>query len=106
VHYVLIFCALVVLTIVTLLIALHRFENELTNVIAALAVASIKAAFVALYFMHLKFEGRLIYVILAVPIILTIGLVLSLIPDVGHGMHHVIYAPPITHPDAIPMSHY
>src|ERR1700712_507226 len=78
VRYAMIFFTLVILTIVTVLVALHRFNNELGNVLLALLVASIKAIFVAIYFMHLKFEGKLIYIILAVPVVLTVILVASL----------------------------
>ena len=106
VHYVMIFFTLVILTIVTVMVALHRFNNELVNVLLALLVASVKAMFVATYFMHLKFEGKLIYLILIVPIILTVALVASLIPDIGHGIHHIMYAPPIVQHDANPLTPY
>jgi cytochrome c oxidase subunit IV len=55
-------------------------------VLVALTIASIKAAFVALFFMHLKFEGKLIYLILLVPVFLSVVLVISLIPDIVHGL--------------------
>ena len=48
VNYFLIFFTLVALTIVTVLVALHRFDNELVNVTMALLVATIKATFVAM----------------------------------------------------------
>jgi cytochrome c oxidase subunit IV len=82
VNYLAIFVLLVVLTALTLLVSFYRFQSELVNVLLALLVASIKATFVALYFMHLKFEGKLIYVILFVPLALCILLVVALIPDV------------------------
>jgi cytochrome c oxidase subunit 4 len=77
-----VFVALVVLTIVTVAVALHRFEVEAINVLLALAVASVKASLVALYFMHLKFEGKLIYLIFIVPLSLSVLLVCALIPDI------------------------
>ena len=82
VPYVLVFFALVVLTIVTVAVALHRFEPELVNVLIALAIASVKGSLVALYFMHLKYEGKLIYLIFIVPLCLCVLLVMALIPDV------------------------
>lgn len=106
VNYLMIFYTLVALTIVTVLVAFHRFDNELANVMLALLVASIKAMFVATYFMHLKFEGKLIYLIFFVPLLFTIVLVTSLIPDIGRGLHHVMYAPPIVQHDAQPLSPY
>src|SRR3712207_6511974 len=70
VNYVAIFGLLVVLTGVTVLATLIPTKSELVKVLVALAIASVKAAFVALYFMHLKFEGKLIYLILFVPLFL------------------------------------
>src|SRR5215218_4295475 len=77
-----VFVALVVLTIVTVAVALHRFEVEIVNVLLALAVASVKGSLVALYFMHLKYEGKLIYLIFLVPLGLSVMLVCALIPDI------------------------
>ncbi|CAN5672079.1 hypothetical protein BH09PLA1_BH09PLA1_28920 [soil metagenome] len=77
-----VFVALVVLTIVTVAVALHRFEVEIVNVLLALAVASVKGSLVALYFMHLKYEGKLIYLIFIVPLGLSVLLVCALIPDI------------------------
>lgn len=85
VNYFLIFLVLVVLTVLTVAIALKRFDDELVNVLMALLIASTKGVFVARYFMHLKFEGKLIYLMLLVPVGLAVVLVLALIPDIGHG---------------------
>jgi cytochrome c oxidase subunit 4 len=82
VPYVLVFFALVGLTIVTVAVAMHRFEPELVNVLIALVIASIKGSLVALYFMHLKYEGKLIYLIFIVPLCLCVLLIMALIPDV------------------------
>src|SRR3954469_14961724 len=106
-----VFVALVALTVVTVAVALHRFEVEIINVLLALAVASVKGSLVALYFMHLKYEGKLIYLIFIVPLCLSVLLICALIPDIvltnpetshsaslklfnpvhlveGHGAHH------------------
>ena len=85
VNYYYIFFALVILTIVTVLVAFHRFQSEVVNLLLALLVASIKATLVAMFFMHLKFEGKLIYLILIVPLLLCILLVVALIPDIVYG---------------------
>jgi cytochrome c oxidase subunit 4 len=82
INYYYIFFALVLLTIVTVLVAFHRFENEAVNLLLALLVASIKATLVAMFFMHLKFEGKLIYLIFIVPLVLCVLLVVALIPDI------------------------
>ena len=86
VNYVAIFGLLVVLTVVTVLATFIPTQKELVKVLIALAIASVKAAFVALYFMHLKFEGKLIYLILLLPLFLCFVLVLALIPDIVHGL--------------------
>ena len=84
VNYVAIFALLVALTVVTVIVAFVHIQSEIVKVLIALTIASIKASFVALYFMHLKFEGKLIYLILLLPVFLCIVLVIALIPDVVH----------------------
>ena len=106
INYLMIFYALVGLTVLTVAIAFKRFPNELVNVLLALLVASIKATFVARYFMHLKFEGKLIYFIFFIPLALTVLLIFALIPDVGHGIHHIFHMSPILKEDALPLTHY
>lgn len=106
INYLGIFYTLVVLTVVTVAIAFYRFSNELVNVSLALLVASIKATFVGRYFMHLKFEGKLILGIFLVPLVLTVILICALIPDVGRGIHHIMHMPPIMSHDAQPLTHY
>src|SRR4051812_30274927 len=80
VPYVLIFLVLVILTGVTVGIAFIRFPTELINVLLALLVACVKGSLVALFFMHLKFEGKLIYIMVIVPLILCVLIIFALIP--------------------------
>src|SRR5689334_21704526 len=80
--YFTIFWVLVVLTAVTVLVAQHRFAAEIVNVLLALAIACLKAGCVAMIFMHLRYEGKLIYLIFVVPLLLCVLLVTALIPDV------------------------
>src|SRR5687768_672167 len=82
VNYYRIFGYLVVLTIITVAVAFVHLESELMKVLVALTIASIKACFVALFFMHIKFEGKLIRFVLYVPLILTVSLIAALIPDI------------------------
>jgi cytochrome c oxidase subunit 4 len=82
VNYYFIFFSLVILTIATVLVAYHRFQNEVANLLLALLIATIKATLVAMFFMHLKFEGKLIYVIFIVPLLLCVLLTCALIPDI------------------------
>ena len=56
--------------------------NAVVNVIV-LAIAVAKALCVMLFFMHLKWERNWKYVILAPTVILSIGLPMALIPDIG-----------------------
>jgi len=82
VNYFLIFGILVVLTILTVGAAFLDLKQEWMRVLLALTIASIKATFVAAFFMHLKFESKLIYFILIVPLTFTIVLICALIPDI------------------------
>ena len=91
VPYFLVFGTLVVLTIVTVAVAFLDIHNELVKVLLALTIASIKASAVALFFMHLKFEGKLIYLIFFVPLLLCVLMIVALIPD-------LIFSNPDTHP--------
>jgi cytochrome c oxidase subunit IV len=90
VNYYMIFLALIVLTVVTVLVAFYRFNNELVNVLIALTIASVKATFVARFFMHVKFEGKLIRLILLCPLVLCVILMMALIPDIARGRHVVL----------------
>jgi cytochrome c oxidase subunit 4 len=87
VAYVQIFYLLIALTVLTVLASLWRAPNELVNVGIALAIATTKAFFVVRFFMHLKFEGKLIYAIFFAPLTLAIVMALALIPDIGMGRH-------------------
>jgi cytochrome c oxidase subunit IV len=102
VNYFAIFGILVVLTIVTVAAAFIKTESELVKILIALAIASVKATCVALFFMHLKFEGKLIYLIMIVPLILCLLLIFALIPDVMHGP---LFNPPALAPHQIHPGH-
>ena len=82
VNYYAIFAALVVLTVVTVLVAFHRFQSEAINLLLAMIVATTKATLVAMFFMHLKFEGKLVRGIFFIPLLLCVLLIVALIPDV------------------------
>lgn len=60
-----------------------HFNSYVLLVFVVLAVASAKALAVMMYFMHLKFEGKWKFVLLAPTIILALGLPLALLPDIG-----------------------
>ena len=62
--YITIFMVLLVGTALTVLAAFIDFPWRL-NTIVALTIATIKATFVVLYFMHVRYSSRLIWVIVA-----------------------------------------
>ena len=60
--YIIIFLALLVGTALTVWAGLHDFPGQL-NVIIALTIAVVKATLVVLYFMHVRYSSRLIWVV-------------------------------------------
>lgn len=56
-----------------------------TNIAVGLAIAVTKATLVALFFMHLKFETKLIFGVALFPVALFLILVFALMPDVAFG---------------------
>jgi cytochrome c oxidase subunit 4 len=62
--YVTIFLVLLVGTGLTVLAALQDFPWQL-NTIVAMTIAITKATFVVLYFMHVRYSARLVWVIVA-----------------------------------------
>ncbi|MDQ3331121.1 MAG: cytochrome C oxidase subunit IV family protein [Planctomycetota bacterium] len=85
-NYLLVFVALCVCTLISVATDLVDFGSRTLLTIVVLAVAVAKALFVMIYFMHLKFEGRWKFVLLAPTLILAVGLPLALLPDIG--MHY------------------
>jgi cytochrome c oxidase subunit IV len=61
--YLAIFGGLMVLTIIT--VAVAWIDLGFLNIAVALGVAVVKATFVVLYFMHLKYSSRLTWVVAA-----------------------------------------
>jgi len=62
--YFTIFLALMVGTALTVWAGLQDFRGQL-NVIVALTIAVVKATLVVLYFMHVRYSSRLIWVVVA-----------------------------------------
>ena len=61
--YITIFLALMVGTALTLLAAFYDFPGPL-NAVVALTIAVVKATLVILYFMHVRYSGRLIWLVI------------------------------------------
>lgn len=76
-NYLAVFAALAALTVVEVVVASTSIGNAVL-VPLLLAMALAKASLVALYYMHLKFEGPIIRVIAAVPLLLV--LIVMLLP--------------------------
>ena len=86
-QYLVIFGWLVALTIFEIVVALMHFP---TVVLAILLVASSlgKAMLIGLYFMHLKFESRVLWFLPAAPVVFAILFVFGIFPDiVYHAIH-------------------
>jgi cytochrome c oxidase subunit IV len=62
--YVTIFLALLLGTALTVMAAFYDFPWQF-NTIIALTIASVKATLVVLYFMHVRYSSRLIWVVMA-----------------------------------------
>ena len=84
--YFMVFVALCVCTLLSAaadIVDLRAMLGYFGLVVIVFSIAVAKALFVMVYFMHLKFEGRWKYVLLAPTVILAIGLPLALLPDIG-----------------------
>ncbi len=62
--YVKIWAILVALTVLTVTVSYLNMQN--VRVMTALMIATVKAALVLLYFMHLRYEGRLFGILILV----------------------------------------
>jgi len=79
--YILVFVALMVLTIITVTVSyLHLETHEAITI--ALIIATIKGSLVASYFMHLISEKKLIYSVLILTAVFFVGLMF--LPIFGH----------------------
>jgi len=47
-------------------------------------MAAIKAALVGMYYMHLKYEGKVLWCVIAFPLVLVVVMISGLIPDALH----------------------
>lgn len=103
VNYWYIFYALCVLTGLSVLADLARENSTVAGIFGpdwikvivcavVLSIATAKALFVMLYFMHLKFEGKWKFVLLAPTIVLAMAIPAALMPDIGS--HYYDYEVP------------
>jgi len=61
--YIVIFLALMLGTALTVMAAFYDFPGPM-NVVVALTIACIKATLVVLYFMHVRYSGRLVSLVI------------------------------------------
>jgi cytochrome c oxidase subunit 4 len=79
-NYYLIWAYLAILTVAEVLVAFVSHLPKVVLIVALMFLALWKALLVALYYMHLKFEPKTLWVIAAVPlplILILLGAVLS-----------------------------
>ena len=79
--YMNIFWWLLALTIIEVAIAIPEYAF-IIKAILLVGLACGKAALVAIYFMHLKFERKTLAVIVITPFIICVFLVIMLMPDI------------------------
>jgi cytochrome c oxidase subunit 4 len=77
--YLVVFAGLLALTAVTVLVS--YVDLGLMNVVVALLIASVKASLVALFFMHLKGESRLVWGFALVPILFLALIIVGTLVD-------------------------
>jgi cytochrome c oxidase subunit 4 len=76
--YLIVFATLLVLTVVTVGVASLKL-GEATTVAVAISIATLKAALVAMFFMHLKGEKPMVFWPLGLTAVLFVGLFASLL---------------------------
>ena len=81
-NYMGIFWVLLVLTVVEVGLTFLGLPKMLLGALLVI-LAVWKAALVAMYFMHLKFERKTLAMIAIVPFVLCLFLILMLLPDIG-----------------------
>jgi caa(3)-type oxidase subunit IV len=77
-----VFASLVLLTTLTVLAA-YQPVGAHAHLFIALAIAAFKAGLVTLIFMHLKFEGKIIWVIVCYPMFIFMLLLVGTLGDVS-----------------------
>ena len=93
-NYMNIFWALTVLTIIEVIVPSMGFLPKFQNAVVLVLLAVIKATLVALYFMHLRFEKKMLGAIALTPMAICVFLVFMLLPDIT--AENKTYEPPDT----------
>jgi cytochrome c oxidase subunit 4 len=85
--YWMVFCALIVATMITVAQARIIHLDHTVNIVIGLAIAITKGSLVALFFMHLKYEKRYFYPVVLFPLALVLVIIFANFPDVAFGDH-------------------
>ena len=101
-NYIRIFWILLVLTIAEVLVVYLPIP-KVVMALLLIGMACSKAAYVALYFMHLKFEQKTLTAIALTPFIICVFLIFMLLPDLMTDVRHAENAKAETH--AVDTSH-
>ncbi|MBI4431142.1 MAG: cytochrome C oxidase subunit IV family protein [Candidatus Omnitrophica bacterium] len=83
-NYIAVFWVLLIFTLLEVGIAYLRIA-KLPMALILISLAMTKALLVAMFYMHLKFEKRLLILIAVSPFIFAVILTLALMPDIGIG---------------------
>jgi len=77
--YIIVWIALLILTVLTW--GVSYINLGMGNVAVALLIASLKAALVALFFMHLRYENRLVWAFALVPLLFLALIIFGTLAD-------------------------
>jgi cytochrome c oxidase subunit IV len=77
--YIVVWGALIILTALT--VAVSYVHLGMMNVVVALLIASVKASLVALFFMHLRYESRLVWGFALTPIFFLVLIIAGTLSD-------------------------
>jgi cytochrome c oxidase subunit 4 len=81
--YLAVFAALAAITLIEYIYAAAMSSRFVPLVVGLTGMAILKATLVAMFFMHLRFEGRWTRIILVPTVFLATALVLAMVPDLG-----------------------
>jgi cytochrome c oxidase subunit 4 len=89
------FLALLILTFIT--VAVTRVDLGDMNIVIAIAIATVKASLVAMYFMHLRYDAPFNGIILVISLVAVAFFIVMALVDTGHYQNLLIqgYAPAI-----------
>ena len=77
--YIVVWVALIALTFVTWQVS--YIDLGMMNVVVALLIASLKASLVALFFMHLKYENKLVWAFAVFPLFFLFLIIMGTLMD-------------------------